>query len=157
MALSREVHLARRPAGLPGHKDFLLVETAVPSPGVGEVLVCNLIQSVDPWMIRAIGEAIPEKPAGWSKFGPAIIGAPLQAAAIGRVVETRSSLLSEGDLVLSMEGWREQFVTAAESLEKLPQTDLPKEAYLGIAGLTGLTAWPEYTVSPMWGRRTSFL
>ncbi len=43
--------------------------------------------------------------------------------------------------MLSMEGWREYFVSLPDGLEKLHHDTLPSEAYLGIAGLTGLTAW----------------
>jgi hypothetical protein len=46
-----------------------------------------------------------------------------------------------GDLVASRFGWREWFNAPAEALEKLDAFGLPPQTFLGIAGLTGLTAW----------------
>ncbi len=45
---SREIHLVRRPEGPPTAADFAMVETSVPDPGDGEVLVSNLMMCVDP-------------------------------------------------------------------------------------------------------------
>ena len=47
---SREVHLIKRPEGLPVTDDFRVVETQVGEPADGEVLVQNLYMSVDPAM-----------------------------------------------------------------------------------------------------------
>ena len=47
---SREVHLIKRPEGMPQAGDFALVETDVADPGEGQVLVRNLLMSVDPAM-----------------------------------------------------------------------------------------------------------
>jgi hypothetical protein len=47
---TREIHLAARPHGLPKSTDFRLVETELPDPARGQVLVRNLVMSVDPYM-----------------------------------------------------------------------------------------------------------
>jgi len=47
---NREIHLRRRPVGLPTPEDFELVETAIPEPGPGQFLVRNVFMSVDPYM-----------------------------------------------------------------------------------------------------------
>ena len=46
--VNRQVLLAARPAGAPKSSDFTLVETTIPEPGPGEVLVRNIYMSVDP-------------------------------------------------------------------------------------------------------------
>ena len=47
---TREIHLAARPDGEPVPSDFRLVETELPDPGPGELLVCSTWMSVDPYM-----------------------------------------------------------------------------------------------------------
>ena len=47
---SREIHLKRRPVGMPDEGDFALVEVTLPEPTAGEVLVRNHYLSVDPYM-----------------------------------------------------------------------------------------------------------
>ena len=47
---SREIHLVKRPEGLPTLDDFAMVTTEVADPADGEVLVRNLYMSVDPAM-----------------------------------------------------------------------------------------------------------
>ncbi len=41
MAMNRRILLKQRPKGMPTLDDFELVETPVPTPGPGEVLVRN--------------------------------------------------------------------------------------------------------------------
>ena len=47
MPKSREVHLVQRPTGAPKPEDFALVQQAVPDAADGQVLVQNLLMSVD--------------------------------------------------------------------------------------------------------------
>jgi len=47
---SREILLAARPDGEPVESDFRLVPTELPDPEPGQVLVRNLVMSVDPYM-----------------------------------------------------------------------------------------------------------
>jgi NADPH-dependent curcumin reductase CurA len=92
-------------------------------------------------MVRAIKEAVPERPSPFSKFGPAIIGEALYGSAIGRVVASKAPSIREGDLVQSMEGWRECFTINAGDVQRIDPADLPPETFLGIAGMPGLTAF----------------
>ena len=41
----------------------------------------------------------------------------------------------------SMNGWREAFVSVAGALQKLPSENVPPQAYLGVLGMPGLTAY----------------
>jgi NADPH-dependent curcumin reductase CurA len=131
---AREVHLRRRPEGLPRESDFELVTGAVREPGPGEALVRNLWMSVDPAMRGRMSEARSYRP-------PYVLGAALEGPAIGEVLESNVDGLARGDLVRSEFGWREAFVAAGERLERLETGGLPPQAHLGIAGLTGFTAY----------------
>ncbi len=131
---SREIRLQSRPEGMPLPENFTLAEVTLDPPGPDQVQVRNLWMSVDPYMR---GRMTTRK----SYIPPFEIGQPLQGGAIGEVIASNADGLAPGDLVQSMLGWREAFNASAGTLRKLPDLPLPPEAYLGAAGLTGLTAY----------------
>jgi NADPH-dependent curcumin reductase CurA len=135
---SREVRLAGRPVGLPEASNFEIATVELPAPGAGEVQVRNLFMSVDPYMRGRMYD----RP---SYVPPFQIGQAMQGHAIGEVVASNSPALKPGDLVNSMLGWREGFNAPAESLQKLDAQGLPPQAFLGVAGMPGLTAWAGLT------------
>lgn len=131
---SREVQLVRRPTGLPGPEYFRLVETTVAEPLEGEVTVRNLFMAVDPAMRgRMYG--------GKSYVTPFALDAPMEGPAVGEVVRSRHPGFAAGDLVFHRLGWREAFTAPGDRLELRAKGALPPQAYLGFAGVTGLTAY----------------
>jgi NADPH-dependent curcumin reductase CurA len=60
---------------------------------------------------------------------------------VGEVIESRSSALKAGDKVVGMLGWAEMGVTDTRSLRKVDTSHVPLRAYLGPAGMPGITAW----------------
>jgi len=131
---SREIHLVRHFTGEVKPEYFTLAEVELPEPGEGEVLVANEWLSVDPYMRPRM--------AGLKTYiDPFMPGKPMEGGAVGKVVKSRSDALKEGDYVMSMFGWREAYVAPAKGLMKVDANLLPAHAYLGIAGLTGLTAY----------------
>ncbi|MBM4182917.1 MAG: NADP-dependent oxidoreductase [Gemmatimonadetes bacterium] len=131
---SREVHLVRRPLGLPSLDDFRVVEVQVGEPAPGEVLVRNLFVSVDPYMRGRMRERKSYDP-------PYALGEAMMGGAVGRVVESRSEKFAPGDHVLSRLGWREAFRCAASDVTALGALRAPPSAYLGILGMPGMTAY----------------
>jgi NADPH-dependent curcumin reductase CurA len=131
---TREIHLKSRPAGLPASENFEVASVELPAPGAGEVLVRNLWMSVDPYMRGRMYD----RP---SYVPPFQIGEVLQGGAIGRIETSNHPDFKPGDLVESMNGWREAFVSTAGALTKLPDEAVPPQAYLGILGMPGLTAY----------------
>ena len=139
MASTREIHLKSRPVGLPGTEHFEVATVELPALGAGEVLVKNLYMSVDPYMRGRMYD----RP---SYVPPFQVGKVLEGGAVGEVVESNDPSLKPGDLVNSMAGWREAFVAPASTLTKLPAIEgVPVQAYLGIMGMPGLTAWSGLT------------
>jgi NADPH-dependent curcumin reductase CurA len=132
---SREIHLKSRPVGLPKESDFEIVEVTVPAPGSGQVLVENIWMSVDPSM------RIRMRQAGASYRAAFQTDAALDGAAIGQVVDSRSEKFTAGDYVTSTLGWREMFVADDSDLKKLEPVIEPVQAYLGVLGTTGFTAY----------------
>jgi hypothetical protein len=130
----RSIHLASRPDGWPTPENFRLVEEPVPDPGDGEVLVRNLVMSVDPYMRGRMNDAKSYVP-------PFALDAPLDGGAVGEVVESRSPDLAPGDLVLHHLGWRDYAVAPARVFRRLDGAGVQPSAYLGVLGMPGFTAW----------------
>ena len=134
MITSREIHLKSRPMGIPSADNFELGTVSVPDPASGEVQVKNLWMTVDPYMR---GRMI-DRP---SYVPPFKLGEALQGGAIGEVTASNDPRFKLGDLVSTMFGWREVFNAPASTLQKLDTFGLPPQAFLGVAGMPGLTAW----------------
>ena len=131
---SREIRLNRRPVGMPQAGDFTMAEVELGQPEAGQVLVKNHWMSVDPYMRGRMYDRASYVP-------PFQIGEALQGGAVGEVVASAADGFVAGDLVSSMLGWREGFVAPAATLEKLPKSNVPPQAYLGVLGMPGLTAY----------------
>lgn len=131
---SKEIRLASRPVGMPKDSDFEVAEATIADPKQGEVLVRNIWMSVDPYMRGRMMDRESYVP-------PFQIGKPLEGGAIGQVVKSNSEKFKEGDYVNSMLGWREYFVSPAEGLTKVDPAMGPIEAFLGVLGMPGLTAY----------------
>ncbi|MEM9738364.1 MAG: NADP-dependent oxidoreductase [Pseudomonadota bacterium] len=128
--------LAERPAGVPKSTDFKRVDCPAPAPANGQIQVRNSWMSVDPYMrgrMRDIQSYVP----------PFQIGEVMQGGAVGHVISSAHPDYAEGDLVSSMAGWREGFTAPPDEVmaRKLPETGLPESAFLGVAGMPGLTAY----------------
>ena len=92
--------------------------------------------TVDPYMRGRMNEAR-------TYAAPYELGQPMTGGAMGQVLASRDDRYKSGDLVTSLAGWREAFTAAPDAvgLTKLPNLQLPPQAYLGVAGMPGHTAW----------------
>ena len=131
---SREIHLARRPVGVPTLSDFALVEAEVRPAGDGEVVVRNTFVSVDPYMRGRMND-VP------SYVPPFAVGAAMSGGAVGEVVESRSPALAVGDTVVHMRGWREYATAPVAEFRRVDTHVAAASQYLGVLGTTGFTAW----------------
>ncbi|WP_019055922.1 NADP-dependent oxidoreductase [Streptomyces prunicolor] len=132
--VTREIQLASRPAGWPTHDDFRLVETELPDPGPGQLLVRNTVMSVDPYMRGRMN-------AGKSYVPPFAVDAPLEGGAVGEVIKSSDDAFTVGDMVVHDYGWREHAVVDAVRATSIDTGRAPASAYLGVLGMTGLTAY----------------
>jgi NADPH-dependent curcumin reductase CurA len=134
VSTSREIRLKSRPSGLPTADNFELATVDLKDPAPGEVQVKNLWMTVDPYMRGRMNDVKSYSP-------PFQLGKALEGGAIGEVVASNDPKFKEGDLVQSGLGWREGFTAPASSLQKLEPRGLPVQAFLGAAGMPGLTAY----------------
>src|SRR4051812_2729944 len=131
---SREIRLAARPVGEPKPSDFELAETEVREPADGEIVVRNLVMSVDPYMRGRMNDAKSYAP-------PFQVGAALEGGAVGEVVTSTVDSHKPGDLVLHGFGWRDYAVGPAPAFRVVDGAIAQPSAYLGVLGMPGLTAY----------------
>jgi NADPH-dependent curcumin reductase CurA len=127
-------HLTSRPQGLPTAENFALREIALPPLGDGMVRVRNRWLSVDPYMRGRMNEAK-------SYIPPFALDAPMEGGALGEVVESNAEGFDPGDLVSHFAGWRDEAVLPAKALTRVPDLGVPPQAFLGVLGMPGATAY----------------
>lgn len=137
--VNREIQLASRPVGEPTVKDFALVTAEVPPLAEGQILVRNAWMSVDPYM-RGRMDDTP------SYIPPFPLGAALEGGAVGEVLASQAAAVPVGATVSHFLGWREYAVLDASAATVVDTTIAPPQAYLGVLGTTGLTAYAALTV-----------
>jgi NADPH-dependent curcumin reductase CurA len=126
---TREIHLVRRPQGMPTPDDFAVVETEVAEPAEGQVVVQNVLMSVDPYMRPRF--------AADQALGEALIG-----GGIGRVTASSNPKFAVGDIVRHGMGMRETFISDGRGMQVLnPDPGLPLSVYMHALGGTGITAY----------------
>ena len=129
MSASRQIHLVRRPNGVPVPSDFAVVEVDTPDAGEGEVQVQNVLMSVDPYMRPRLTADQP-------------LDVPMIGGGIGRVVQSLNPRFKEGDLVRHGAGMQELFTNDGKGMQVLtPDPGLSLTVYMHALGGTGITAY----------------
>jgi len=134
MARNMQVLLASRPTGWVEESNFKIVETDVPKPGPGEVLVKNLWLSLDPYMRGRMNAA-----KSYAKYVE--IGEVMTGGTVGQVVESGNPKFKVGDYVVGSLGWQLYAISNGEGLAVVDPKLVPLTAYLGVCGMPGGTAW----------------
>ncbi|WP_009632079.1 NADP-dependent oxidoreductase [Synechocystis sp. PCC 7509] len=132
--ISREIQLVSRPNGIPTADNFALVQTELEPLQEQQVLVRNLYISVDPYMRGRMNDRKSYVP-------PFKLGKPLDGGAVGEVIESHAKEFKPGDVVTSNFGWREYFIASPQELHLVNREVQPLSVYLGVLGITGMTAW----------------
>ncbi|MDG1003118.1 MAG: NADP-dependent oxidoreductase, partial [Pseudomonadales bacterium] len=129
MVVSKEIHLVKRPEGMPVNSDFAMVEATLNAPADGEVLVRNIYMSVDPAMRPAMTN-------GQTKLDRAMEG-----SAIGQVAASNHPDFPEGSYVLHRAGFREYHLSDGKDLSVIVPEGESLTTHLHVLGMTGLTAY----------------
>jgi hypothetical protein len=135
-SINREIHLKSRPVGTPTVENFELVETPMPKPTAGQFLVRNVFMSVDPYMRSRMMDRE-------SYIPPFQVGQVLDGGSVGQVVASEHPGFAAGDYVCGFAtgGWREYWVSDGTMMQKVDPALAPLQAYLGVLGMPGLTAY----------------
>ncbi|MHA4850132.1 NADP-dependent oxidoreductase [Rhodococcus sp. MSC1_016] len=137
MNSSQQIVLAQRPHGHVSVEDFRVEDVVLPELEAGDVALETLFISIDP----AIRGWLDDRP---SYLPPVAIGEPVRAFGLARVTASRNSNFTVGDIVRGFVGWQRRQIISSPGTDWdriTPREDVPLEHYLGILGMTGLTAW----------------
>jgi NADPH-dependent curcumin reductase CurA len=130
-----KVILAKRPNGEPVESDFKVVEAEMPELNEGEVLLKVEHLSIDAFIRTTL-----DGPDGL--HGTMEVETPVMALGIGRVLDSRSDDLNQGDAVFGPMGAQSHVIWNAAMLRKVDESEVPARTYLGALGMTtGLTAY----------------
>lgn len=132
--MSKTILFKNRPAGKPSTSDFELITEDDPKPAEGEVLLKSIYISVDPYLR---GRMRDQK----SYIEPFKLDEPLESMVVAEVVDSKNSNFQKGEFVSGMLQWKELQVSKGSGLNKVHREMAPLSAFLGVLGLTGLTAY----------------
>jgi NADPH-dependent curcumin reductase CurA len=134
LAGNLQVLLNHRPTDKVSPANFRIVETPVPTPGPGEVLVRHTFLSLDPYMRGRLSDA-----KSYAK--PQEVGAVMGGGTVGVVEASNNSRFHPGDAVVGMGGWQRYSLSDGATLRVVDAKAIPVQAYLGPVGMPGVTAW----------------
>ena len=135
--VNRQIVLRSLIRGEPTREHFARVETAVPEPAAGEMLVRNLYFSLEP-AIR-----------GWLEgkanyFPPVPLGGVIRGPTAGRIVRSHVAGFHAGELVFGLNHWEDYSIVRPDTilLEKIrSEPGVPLSHHLGALGGSGQTAY----------------
>jgi NADPH-dependent curcumin reductase len=134
LASNVQVLLDHRPTDKVSSANFRVVETPIPTPGPGEVLVRQTFLSLDPYMRGRLSDA-----KSYAK--PQEVGAVMGGGTVGIVEASNNSRFKTGDAVVGMGGWQRYSLSDGGMLRVVDAKAVPIQAYLGALGMPGVTAW----------------
>lgn len=132
--MNKTILFKNRPAGKPSTSDFEITSEETPTPAEGEILLKSLYISVDPYLR---GRMRDQK----SYIPPFKLNEPLESNVVAEVVESKNPNFQKGEFVTGMLQWREMQISKGTGLNKVDKQLAPLSAFLGVLGLTGLTAY----------------
>ena len=121
-------------------EDFELVKVEIPEiKEDGDFLVRNIWMSIDPFLRIYMVKGTRYAP-------PFELNKPLEGGCIGEVIESKSSKFKVGDYVKANFGWRKYWIgkdtySEKNSISKVESTLAPLRSFLGLLGITGMTAY----------------
>ena len=134
MKETKKILLASRPEGTPDSSNFKFENETVPEVKDGELLLKTEYVSVDPYLRGRMSDAK-------SYIPPFEVNKPITSVMVAEVLESKNDKFSKGDHVTGMMAWKEIQVSDGKGFRKVDPEKAPLSAYLGILGMTGLTAY----------------
>jgi len=129
--------LTARPRGDDMAAALSFGEAETPDPGPGELLVRNLVLSMDS------GTRMWMSPREDSYSPPTPLGSPVIGTVVGRVVRSRHPGYDEGDLVRCYGQWSDYSLVNPQSIyaARLDGREADPAEYVGVLGANGWTAY----------------
>ncbi|MBD3889442.1 NADP-dependent oxidoreductase [Olleya marilimosa] len=131
----KTIVLNNRPEGKPTLSNFEFVEEdKTLNISEGEILLETAYVSVDPYLRGRMSDAKSYVP-------PFKLNQPVHSGVVAKVLESKNEKFKVGDYVSGMLNWSTQQVSDGEGLNKVDPEKAPLSTYLGVLGMTGLTAY----------------
>jgi NADPH-dependent curcumin reductase CurA len=136
---NRRIVLGTRPAGVPVVENFRFEEVDLPDLKPGEILLENQVFAIEP-AVRSMLDDIE------SYVPPVALGGTIPSMVLGRIIKSRNADFHEGDYGRAFIAWEEYSIlnpnAASFAFETLAiDQRLPLTAYMGAAGMSGITAY----------------
>lgn len=132
--MNKVITLNSRPIGKPKATDFKFETETIPQTGENEVLLKTCFVSVDPYLRGRMNDSKSYVP-------PFELHKPIQSGIIAEVVESKNKKFHQGDFVSANLDWKEFQISDGSGLLKVDENAAALSTYLGILGMTGLTAY----------------
>ncbi len=131
---NKVIILEKRPVGKPTLDNFKFLEEEMPKAGPGEVLLKTKYVSVDPYLRGRMNDTKSYVP-------PFQLQKPIQSGVIAEVIESENNKFPKGSFVSDILDWKEYQTSNGDGLMPADPEAASLSAYLGILGMTGLTAY----------------
>ncbi len=132
--MNKVILLNKRPHGTPKLSDFKIISEEIPTAKDGELLLKTAYVSVDPYLRGRMNDA--------KSYVPSFeLNKPIQSGVIAEVIESKHEDFKKGDFVSGNLDWKEHQTSNGKGLHKVSSSDAKLSSYLGILGMTGLTAY----------------
>ncbi len=131
---NKTILLNNRPTGKPQLSDFKFSDEKKPEITEGEILLKTKFVSVDPYLRGRMRDAE-------SYVEPFKLDEPITSGCIAEVIKSKNKSFNKGDFVLGSLDWKEYQTSKGSELLKVDEKIAPLSAYLGVLGMTGLTAY----------------
>ena len=133
--MTKTILLNNRPKGKPTVSNFEFVSDDTElKVGEGEILLEAAYVSVDPYLRGRMSDAKSYVP-------PFELNKPVQSGVVAKIVASKNKNFAEGDYVSGLLSWKTQQISTGEGLLKVDGDKAPLSTYLGVLGMTGLTAY----------------
>lgn len=132
--MNKTILLEKRPVGKPQLSDFKFVSNDVEPITAGEFLLKTTYVSVDPYLRGRMNDAK-------SYIPPFELHKPIISGIVAEVVDSKNPAFIKGDFVSGMLEWKEFQKSNGDDLLKVDASKEPLSTYLGVLGMTGLTAF----------------
>ncbi len=134
MKTTRTINLKSRPTGKPELTNFDFTTSEIPELKEGEVLLRSEYVSVDPYLRGRMSDA----PSYIKSFE---LNKPITSGIIAEVLVSKNTNFNKGDHLSGMLQWKEIQGAKVDGLIQVDPDKASLSAYLGILGVTGLTAY----------------
>lgn len=128
------ITLRSRPVGKPQLENFLFETEEMPEIQHGEVLLKTLYVSVDPYLRGRM--------SGAKSYAASYeVHQPMKSGCIAEVIASKNEEFNIGDIISGFLDWKTYQSSTGVGLIKVDTEVAAPSAYLGILGMTGLTAY----------------